>query len=344
MKEFGYGRVDDATVIGNMSMVKQSAGKLIAAADEAWSVDLATTQANFISTFAGVSVEPGGHANGGGDKSRYPFALEGVFEFDCASSTFAMFQLVGPAKQSGNALENHKVVAVATANLAIGYVTKAYVDATVKVFVRVFERMSGLNVGTSALLKDGTVVPTANLPMGTYKLTGLGAGSGAGDSVRYEQAILAAGTNAFSAAQAMGGFRLTGLGAPTTAADAARVDDVTTPGTAALSIEAEGTPGADDIRLTIQLKDAKNANLATKRVITLWMSAADGGLEEAITDMAVTTGVMLREEVANACMRIATDATGLAIVTLNKTGGAATKYACVEHTGNQITTVACTWS
>lgn len=39
----------------------------------------------------------------------------------------------------------------------------------------------------TALQKDGTVTPTANLPMGGYKLTGLAAGSNTGDSVSYEQ-------------------------------------------------------------------------------------------------------------------------------------------------------------
>lgn len=40
---------------------------------------------------------------------------------------------------------------------------------------------------TASLAKDGQTVPTAHLPMGGFKLTGLAAGSGAGDSVRYEQ-------------------------------------------------------------------------------------------------------------------------------------------------------------
>lgn len=36
-------------------------------------------------------------------------------------------------------------------------------------------------------LRNGTATATANLPMGGYKLTGLGAGTTNGDSVRYEQ-------------------------------------------------------------------------------------------------------------------------------------------------------------
>ena len=37
------------------------------------------------------------------------------------------------------------------------------------------------------LCRDGQAVPTANLPMGGFKLTGLAAGTAAGNSVRYEQ-------------------------------------------------------------------------------------------------------------------------------------------------------------
>ncbi len=48
--------------------------------------------------------------------------------------------------------------------------------------------LSDIATGLSTcLLKDGTQNPTANLPMAGFKLTGLGAGSAAGDSVRWEQ-------------------------------------------------------------------------------------------------------------------------------------------------------------
>ncbi len=40
---------------------------------------------------------------------------------------------------------------------------------------------------TASLAKDGQTTPTANLPMGGFKLTGLAAGSAAGNSLRYEQ-------------------------------------------------------------------------------------------------------------------------------------------------------------
>lgn len=40
---------------------------------------------------------------------------------------------------------------------------------------------------TNALTRDGQAPPTANIPMGSFKFTGLAAGTTAGDSVRYEQ-------------------------------------------------------------------------------------------------------------------------------------------------------------
>lgn len=43
---------------------------------------------------------------------------------------------------------------------------------------------------TTCVLKDGTQTMTANLPMGGFKLTGLAAGTTAGDSLRYEQGML----------------------------------------------------------------------------------------------------------------------------------------------------------
>ncbi len=40
---------------------------------------------------------------------------------------------------------------------------------------------------STCVLKDGTQTPTANIPMGGFKFTGLAAGSASGNSLRYEQ-------------------------------------------------------------------------------------------------------------------------------------------------------------
>ena len=42
---------------------------------------------------------------------------------------------------------------------------------------------------STCVLKDGTQTITANIPMSSFKLTGLAAGSAAGDSLRYEQGM-----------------------------------------------------------------------------------------------------------------------------------------------------------
>lgn len=47
---------------------------------------------------------------------------------------------------------------------------------------------------STAVLKDGTQTITANIPMSTFKLTGLAAGSANGDSVRYEQLAMTIST------------------------------------------------------------------------------------------------------------------------------------------------------
>jgi hypothetical protein len=52
---------------------------------------------------------------------------------------------------------------------------------------------------STAVFKDGQQTITANLPMGGYRLTGLGAGSAAGQSLRYEQQF-SVGANIASAA------------------------------------------------------------------------------------------------------------------------------------------------
>lgn len=48
---------------------------------------------------------------------------------------------------------------------------------------------------STAVLKDGTQVITANIPMAGFKFTGLGAGSATGNSLRYEQLFSAAAVN-----------------------------------------------------------------------------------------------------------------------------------------------------
>jgi trimeric autotransporter adhesin len=69
-------------------------------------------------------------------------------------------------------------------------------------------------------LKATTITPGANIAMGGFILTGLGAGTTAGNSVRYEQVLLLTG-GTMSGAIAMGSNKITGLANGTAATDAA---------------------------------------------------------------------------------------------------------------------------
>ena len=105
-----------------------------------WDTDLATTQTSFALVFLGVSSQyyDGTTLAIGIKDSLVRVNTEGVYDFDCASSTFVAGELVGPAKQSGDLLEPQKVVSVATEALAIGRVVKAETSAVTTVRVRVF--------------------------------------------------------------------------------------------------------------------------------------------------------------------------------------------------------------
>lgn len=111
-----------------------SSGNVVRAQDETWDTNLATTQTNFVTKFLGVSGQQK-DANvarvfGNSTDNRIRIDAGGVFEFDCASANFAVGDLVGCAKQSGNALESQKVVAVASEALAIGRAVEAGTSVT----------------------------------------------------------------------------------------------------------------------------------------------------------------------------------------------------------------------
>lgn len=105
-----------------------SSGTLVKASDTTWNTDLATTQSDFRALFLGVSGQQK-DANvarvfGNATDNVIRIDAGGVFQFDCASATFEVGDFVGPAKQSGNALEDQKVVKVSTETTAIGRVVE----------------------------------------------------------------------------------------------------------------------------------------------------------------------------------------------------------------------------
>lgn len=138
---------DAATIeIGEMVYLDASGNVLpISDADAAgtalWSGSTADTQEYVAARFLGVSSQrwPGGHT-ADDDVSRV--ARSGVFSFSCASATFKVGDMVGPAKASGNVLETGKVVAVTAAERSIGRVYRAGTSITtvlVEIRSNVFE-------------------------------------------------------------------------------------------------------------------------------------------------------------------------------------------------------------
>lgn len=68
---------------------------------------------------------------------------------------------------------------------------------------------------SNAVTRNGQSPPTTNLPMGNFKLTGLAAGTTAGDSARYDELILKAPINSptFTGAPVVPGYITEGIGA-----------------------------------------------------------------------------------------------------------------------------------
>lgn len=122
-KEFSkprYFAVDSATVIELGDNVWLDTDDVKPASDFTWDTDLATTQTAFAQKYKGVAAD----RSQAGETDDIMVHTAGVHDFDCASATFETEDFLGPAKASGNALENQKVVAVATAALSTGKVAK----------------------------------------------------------------------------------------------------------------------------------------------------------------------------------------------------------------------------
>lgn len=112
--------------IGNQLIVGYGTGQVPPGSPAAQDAT-AVSQYTFRQSFAGVSEQcyDGTNDSAYGIKDgKLRASQSGVYEFDCASASFNVGDLVGPAKQSGNALEPQKVVAVTHELLAIGRVVE----------------------------------------------------------------------------------------------------------------------------------------------------------------------------------------------------------------------------
>jgi len=103
--------------------------------------DLGTKSANqeaFHDILVGVAMQ---HSRSD-DTQSIRIATSGVFEFDCASATFEIGDLVGPDEDgTGTELEDNVVISVATPNLAVGRCAKRVNPAGTQILVDVVSTM-----------------------------------------------------------------------------------------------------------------------------------------------------------------------------------------------------------
>ena len=124
--------VDAATVIEIGDLVYLDGDDAKVAAQQADQESLAANQALFHFKFAGVAMQ----RSRTGDVEPIRVATTGVFEFASAAGSFELGQLIGPAENgAGDGIENQKVAAVETADLAIGRCAKRVSPAADKVLL-----------------------------------------------------------------------------------------------------------------------------------------------------------------------------------------------------------------
>jgi D-alanyl-D-alanine carboxypeptidase len=126
--------VDSASVIEIGDLVWLDTDNAKPASDVADQLTEAANQEYFHDRFAGVAMQ----RSASGDTEPIRVATTGVFEFDCASATYEVGDLIGSSEAaSGTELETQKVVAVGSGNenLAIGRCTKRVASADTRVLV-----------------------------------------------------------------------------------------------------------------------------------------------------------------------------------------------------------------
>jgi hypothetical protein len=125
--------VDAGTVIEIGDLLYLATDDVRPIGDMASAGTLAATQEAFHDNFVGVAMQCS--PEGATDPIRV--ATTGVFEFDCASATFDVGDLVGGQDGGTGELEDQMVDEVATPNLAVGRCMKRVSPAGTKVLVDV---------------------------------------------------------------------------------------------------------------------------------------------------------------------------------------------------------------
>ncbi len=126
--------VDSATVIEIGDLVYLDTDDAKPASAQADGGSLAANQEALHDNFVGVAMQ----CSVNGETLPIRIATTGVFEFDCASGTFELGELLGPVENiAGNVLEDQIVTSVAAANLSIGRCARRVASDDTRVFVDV---------------------------------------------------------------------------------------------------------------------------------------------------------------------------------------------------------------
>jgi hypothetical protein len=138
--------VASASAVEVADLVALVSGNVVAAASFTWNTSLSQTQTDFAAAFLGASAQKkiANVAQVAGNSAANLMRIDtaGVFEFDCTSATYAVGDLVGPAKDTGNNLLSQKVEAVSASEArAIGRVVEAGSSLT-RVKVRLLSKIA----------------------------------------------------------------------------------------------------------------------------------------------------------------------------------------------------------
>jgi hypothetical protein len=97
-----------------------------------WDTNIATTQTAFNKLFVGIAYTAKAASDTSITTIEVDSSTDGVWEMDIASTTLVQGASLGPAKASGNALENQKLAAAAI-TAACGRANEHYASATTRV-------------------------------------------------------------------------------------------------------------------------------------------------------------------------------------------------------------------
>ena len=108
-----------AKAVAEGDVVGIASGALTKASETTWTADLATTRAAFVATFAGRAAQDKDadgvvYGNGETFKLRVRVDTSGVCRYAAKDGTYALGDLLGPAKQAGNLLEDQILEKVAS--------------------------------------------------------------------------------------------------------------------------------------------------------------------------------------------------------------------------------------